>query len=60
MILLLRGIYKNKTNEQTNKNKDIDTEKRLVVIRRGGDRRLGKRVKRVDCWGEGWQLDLCW
>lgn len=42
-------------NKQQNKNKVIDTENRLVVIRREGNGGLGKRVKRVDCWGEGGQ-----
>ena len=41
MILLLGGIYKNKTNEQTNKNKVIDTE--ISGYKKGRGQEIGPK-----------------
>ena len=43
MILLLGGIYKNKTNEQTNKNKNkvIDTE--ISGYKKGRGQEIGPK-----------------
>ena len=62
MFSLLCGIRKNKTSEQTklNKNRLIETDNRLVVIRGEGGWREGEMGKRGQLYDDRWKLSFWW